>query len=152
MDPALYPIQDTGEYRRKGEGSPSFMLQFALLLFYAAIIIYLLDLGISVGTATLVVTSVGLAFYTCIAVATIVRINFPFRTIFSAPPRLAKKLARLTRVRLRRRFAWIKQTIRRSDSLTGIFGVSVGGDTHTHHTARLAFGKRYPMLLSNPGF
>ena len=137
-------------------GSSPFMLQFALLLFYAAVIVYLWDLNVSVGAVILVVTSIGLAFYTCITVATMVRSDFPFRTIFSALPLLAKKLTRLTHVRLRRGFttllSWIKQTTRRSGSFTRIFGISGNENTHTCHTTPRAFDKHYPMALSNPGF
>ena len=132
------------------------MLQFALILFYAAIIVYFWDLDISVGTVILAVTCIGLAFYTCITVVMMIRGNFPFRTIFSAPPLSAKKPTGFIHVRLRRRITMllsrIKKTIQQSSSLKTIFRVSAGEDPHAHHTTPCAFDKHYPMVLSNAGF
>ena len=136
-------------------GSPPFMLQFALLLFYAAVIVYLWNLNVSVGTVILAVTSVGLAFYMCIIVVTMIQGDFAFRTIFSALSLSAKKLTGLTHLRLRRVFtvplSWIKQTIQHSDSLKRAFRISGSDNTHTHYAAPCAFSRHYSMTLSNPG-
>jgi len=45
------------------------MLQFSLLLFGTALVVYLWDLNVSAAEAVLVVTSIGLTFHTCITVA-----------------------------------------------------------------------------------
>jgi hypothetical protein len=59
------------------------MLQFALLLLGAALTVYLWNLDISAAKAVLVVTSFGLIFYICIAVAVTVYSDCPFQTPLS---------------------------------------------------------------------
>ena len=135
-------------------GSPPFLLQFALLLFYAAVIVYLWDLNISIGAVILVVASVGLVF--CIIVITMIRGDFPFRITFSALSSFAKRRTRSVHVWLRRGFAMhlprIKRTIQQSGFLQRIFRNFIDVNAHTHHTTPCAFSKHYPMKLSNPGF
>ena len=134
--------------------SPPIMLQFALLHFYAAVIVYLWDLNISVGTVILAVTSIGLAFYSCTTVVMMIRGNFPFPTIFSDLLLLMKNLIRFTRVRLRRgttaRSPRIKPPIQRSGFLARIPGMFFG--ENAHHTVPPASCERYSMTLSNPLF
>ena len=83
------------------------MLQFALLLFGIAITVYLWDLDVSVAEVVLVVTSIGLTFYTSITAAGTIWSDFPFQT----PPSLllpkvlpwAKEFAAFARLWLRNR-------------------------------------------------
>ena len=83
------------------------MLQFALLLFGVALAVFLWNLDISAAEVVLVVTSFGLAFYTCIAVAATVYSDCPFQTPLSILlPRIlpwVTEFTALARVWLRRR-------------------------------------------------
>ena len=59
------------------------MLQLALLLFGAALAVYLWGLNISAAEAVSVVTSIGLAFYTCITLFAAIYSDCPFQTPLS---------------------------------------------------------------------
>lgn len=59
------------------------MLQFSLFLFGAALVVYLWDLDVSVAQVVLVVNSIGVALYICIAVAAAVCCGYPFQTPLS---------------------------------------------------------------------
>jgi hypothetical protein len=86
------------------------MLQFALLLFGIALVVYLWDLDVSVAEVVLAVTSFGFAFYACITVAATFWKDCPFQTPLSVllPKVLpwAKGFTALTRV-------WLRQWLRR---------------------------------------
>ena len=64
-------------------GSLPVMLQLALLLFGIALVIYLWDLSVSAADVVLVVTSIGLAFYTCVGVNATIYSDCPFKTPLS---------------------------------------------------------------------
>jgi len=145
------------------------MLQFALLLFGIALVVYLWDLDISAAEVVLVVTSFGLIFYVCITIIATIWKDFPFQTPLSTLlPKIlpwAKKFSALSRV-------WLKQLLRRKvtallhrikrltehtrlmNSLGRAFEVFAGGTTppappdgDTPSTST-----DYPMTLSNPTF
>ena len=59
------------------------MLQFSLLLFGAALAVYLWDLNVSSAEAVLVVTSIGLAFYFCTTLFAAIYSDCPFQTPLS---------------------------------------------------------------------
>ena len=59
------------------------VLQLALLLFGVALVIYLWDLSVSAADVVLVVTSIGLAFYTCVGVNATIYGDCPFKTPLS---------------------------------------------------------------------
>jgi hypothetical protein len=59
------------------------LLQFALLLFAVALVVYLWDLDVSVAEVVLVVTSIGFSFYICIVVAATLYSDCPFQTPLS---------------------------------------------------------------------
>jgi len=115
------------------------MLQFSLLLFGVALATYLWDLNISVAGAALAITSVGLAFYACIAVVAATYSDCPFQTPFSVSiskvPPWAKQSVTLGRVWLRRKATSILLQIR---GLKRVGKVIPKDD--------------YPMTLSNPAF
>lgn len=83
------------------------MLQISLLLFGVALVMYLLDLNVSAAYVVLVVTSIGLVFYTSITVAATIYGDCPFKTPLSILfPRIllrAKEPTALTRVWLRQK-------------------------------------------------
>ncbi|KAF9642147.1 hypothetical protein BDM02DRAFT_3073917, partial [Thelephora ganbajun] len=59
------------------------MLQFALLLFGIALIVYLWDLELSAAEVVLAITASGLAIHACIAVAAAIWSDCPFQTPLS---------------------------------------------------------------------
>jgi hypothetical protein len=59
------------------------MLQYSLLLFGIALTVYLWNLDVSVAEVVLVITSIGFAFYICIAVVATISNDCPFRTTLS---------------------------------------------------------------------
>jgi len=87
------------------------MLQFALLLLGIALTIYLWDLNISVARVVLVVTSIGIAFYACITVASTIYSSCPFRTplsvLFLEALSLAKEFTAISGFWLRRMATWL---------------------------------------------
>ena len=86
------------------------MLQFALLLFGAALSVYLWGLNVSVAEVVLVVTSAGLIFYSCITIAATVWRDCPFQTPLSVflprVPGWTRGFTALAR-------AWLKHLLRR---------------------------------------
>ena len=82
------------------------MLQFALLLFGIALVVFLWDLEVSAAEVVLVVACIGLAFYAFIAVAATLWKDCPFQTPLSALlPRVlpwASEFAAFARFRSRR--------------------------------------------------
>ena len=139
------------------------MLQFALLLFGVALAFYLWDLNVSAAQVVLVVTSIGLAFYTCIPVAATIWSDFPFQTPLSVLlPKLlpwAKKFAQLARVWLRRWRAtaplllirWVTEDGCLASSLGHILRKFTGG-TNAQNDDGEEPRNDYPMTLSNPAF
>ena len=142
------------------------MLQFALLLFGIALAVYLWDLNVSVAGVVVVVTSVGIAFYTGITAAATAWSDCPFQTPLSMllpkVPLRAKGLKRLIRVWLRRGttalttpFLLRVQRVAEHSSLPSplrsllkIFPTAT--TTPADDAEKMAFCRRYPMVLSNP--
>jgi len=138
------------------------MLQLALLLFGIGFAVYLWDLNVSAAEVVLAVTSIGLAFYTCITVAATIWRDFPFRTPLSVLlPKLlpwAKKFTRLTRVWWRRRatapllpIGWVTGAACLASSLGLVFKRFADG-TNAQHDAGSSPNNDYPVTLSNPAF
>ena len=143
------------------------MLQFALLLFGVALVVYLWDLDISAAEVVLVVTSFGFVFYTCITIIATIWRDFPFQTPLSMffPKVLpwAKKLSVRSRV-------WLKQPLRRkaaaspqwierpteharlTDSHGRAFKISASGTTSPHPADGDTVTSDHSMTLSNPAF
>ena len=145
------------------------MLQFALLLFGVALTVYHWDLNVSVAEVVLVVTSVGFAFYACVAVIATIWRGCPFQTPLSVvlqvllPGMLhwAKEFISLARIWLRH---WWK---RRSSSFLlwtarvterGRLARSLGFKAFTdeanipNNAAEGGLRKPNLMTLSNPAF
>ena len=95
-------------------GSLPVMLQFALLLFGIALVVYLWDLEVSASQVVLVVACIGLAFYAFIAVAATLWKDCPFQTPLSVllPQVLpcTKEFAAFARLRLRR---WSRRQVKK---------------------------------------
>ena len=126
------------------------MLQFALLLFGTALVVYLWDLNVSAAAVVLVVTAIGLAFYTSITVAATIWSGFPFQTPLSVllPMLLpwAKKVTRLTRIWWRRRatrplllIRWVMGDGRLTSSLGRVFRRFTGGTSSAYRLPHDAF-------------
>ena len=133
------------------------MLQSALLLFGVALVIYLWILDVSAARVVLVVTSTGLAFYTCIAVAATIYSDCPFKTPLSVllrkVPSRAKEFTTLPRV-LSRRKATSRLTGDSSlkSSVEYMFGILTGGTNTPNHTSEDPFNGGHPGTLPNPAF
>ena len=86
------------------------MLQFALLLFAIALVVYLWDVDVSVAEVVLVVTCAGFIFYGCITIAATIWRDCPLQTPLSVllpkVPGWARKFTALARVRLRH---WLRR-------------------------------------------
>jgi len=139
------------------------MLQFALLLFGIALAVYLWDLNISAAEVVSVATSIGIIFYTCIAVAATVRSDCPFQTPLSILlPKVLPWMKEFTgraRVRLRRKATPLLLRIGRATEhsrLTRYLGhlcmTLIGGTSTPKHPVEDVFSKHYAMTLSNPAF
>ena len=93
------------------------MLQFALLLFGAALSVYLWDLNVSIAEAVIVITSIGFAFYTCITLFAALFSDCPFQTPLSIllpkVPQLWKEFAAFARGRWRRSVASLRLRVKR---------------------------------------
>ena len=131
------------------------MLQFALLLFGVALVKYLWILDVSAAEVVLVGTSIGLAFYICIAVAATIYSDCPFKTPLSILLRevllWAKEFTTLTRLRLRRKatsrltgggFLW--------DTVEPVFGVPICGIGTPNHVGEDTSSNNNSVTLSNP--
>ena len=139
------------------------MLQFALLLFGIALAVYLWDLNVSFAEVVLV-TSAGLAFYTCVTVVATIWRDCPFQTPFSILlPRawpLVKEFTALARVRLKRWLRrkatlWVERLTKRN-RLPNPPGHAVRAPIDEATTPNLpgedTADKDHPMTLSNPAF
>jgi hypothetical protein len=126
------------------------MLQFALLLFGVAFAVYLWDRDVSAAEVVLVVTSIGLAFYTCTVVVATAYPDCPFQTPLSAllPTILpwTREFTALARARLRRMAIRLLLPI---ESITdhGFLKTSVARVLKT-----FTGGKANGMTLLNPTF
>ena len=147
------------------------MLQLALLLFGAALIVYLWDLNVSAAEVVLVVASIGLIFYASIAVIATIWNDFPFQTPLSVvlPTLLPKVLqwrkefAALVRVSLRHwwkrrttslllRTQWMVEHSRLKGPLGRLFKTIADETNVSDGAPKGACNKQYPMTLSNPAF
>ena len=137
------------------------MLQLALLLFGIALTVYFWDLDVSVAEVLLVVTSVGLAFYGCVTIASTVWGDCPFKTPLSVIllkiPGWARKCVALAPVWLRRKAMTFLSRIRRPkkhtylrDFLKRVFGPPDGTPPQVPHEDPSHVDD--PMTLSNPVF
>ena len=126
------------------------MLQFSLLLFGAALAVYLWDLNVSLAEVVLAITSIGLAFYTCVAVTATIHSDCPFQTpismVLQEVLRRAQEPTAPTRVWLRRKATSLALHIRR------VVGIVNGGAKAPGDTRESAPNDDYPMVLSNPAF
>ena len=145
------------------------MLQFALLLFGIALAVFLWDINVSVAEVALVVTSIGFAFYVCIAVIATKFSDCPFQTPLSVLlPKVwpwAKEFSALARLWLRRRAARFRTRLKSlllpvewamdHDLLRGavglVFKISTDGADTPNHAGEDVHNVEY-MTLSNPDF
>jgi len=127
------------------------MLQFALLLFGIALVIYLWDLDAPAAGVVFVTTSLGFAFYACITVAATIWRGCPPQTpLFALLPKVllwAKEFTPRTSVWLRR-----KGHDRLTDFLGRPFKIFADGSTPPAPPNRDTTVNDYPMTLSNRAF
>jgi hypothetical protein len=140
------------------------MLQFSILLFGAALAVYLWDVEITVAEVVLVVTSVGVVLYSSIAVTAAICCGYPFQTPLSAllPKVLpwVKEFTALARVWSRRRTASLLLQTQRAagrgrlaSSLGRLLKNFPGGmNTSTDNVDQYDCVGEYPMTLENPIF
>ena len=138
------------------------MLQLSLLLLAIAVVVYFLDLNISVGSVVLGITSFGLLFYVCIVVFATMYSDCPFQTTFSILLRgkaqqvkwiiahagfwLSKKAIPLRRgIEPARRHSFLKIPAE------WISWTLTGGANTTHHNGEDAPNDSH-MTISNPAF
>ena len=139
------------------------MLQLALLLFGAALAVYLWDLNFSAAEAVTVVTSIGLAFYTCITLSAAIYNDCPFQTplsILLLKFRLWKGLAAIFRDWLGRGATSLRPPVARvtdlcqsllKHSLEYMLKVPTGEANTPNHGGEDPPNDR-SMVLSNPTF
>jgi len=143
------------------------MLQFSLLLFGAALVVYLWDLEITVAQVVLVVTSASVVLYASTAAIAVISCGYPFQTplsvLLSKIPSWAKNSLQLSRVRLRH---WLKKRATQlsllverftghghlTNSLGRVFKVFAGEKTFQAPPDGDTPNIDYPMTLSNPVF
>ena len=141
---------------------PPLMLQFALLLFGVALVVYLWDLDVSIAGVVLAVTSIGLAFYTCIATIATVYSDCPFKSPLSVllPKVLpwAKEFTAFARVWLGLKATPLLSQIERvtGHCLLGrvtkrTFGIQTG-ETNTPTYSNEGVDDDHPVMFSNPAF
>jgi hypothetical protein len=137
------------------------MLQFALLLFAVALVVYLWDLDFSAAEVVLTVACTGCAFYACIAVVATIWEDCPFQTPLSIllPKVLPwlKDTAALTRVWLRYQFtAFLRRIQQVTEHWTSPIGrlckTFIGKTIAPSHPIENVYDKFYTMSLSNPTF
>ena len=139
------------------------MLQFVLLLFGVALAVYLWDLNFSAAEAVLAVTSVGLAFYTCITVLATIHNDCPFQTPLSILlpkiPMWWKDFAAFVRVRWRRSTTSFRLHVERAtehgflkSSVQRTLRIHTSGTSTPNHPVRDTPHDGYHMTLSNPTF
>ena len=136
------------------------MLQFALLLFGVALAVLLWDLNISAAEVTLVVTSIGLAFYVCITVIATKYSDCPFQTPLSIVlPKVrpwAKEFSALARIWLRRKAARFRTRFKSlllpiERAMDHVFKTSTDGADTPNQAGEDIHNVEY-MKLSNPDF
>ena len=139
------------------------MLQFSLLLFSVALVVYLWNLDVPVAEVVLVVTSIGLVFYTCITVAATIWRDCPFQTPLSVllPKALpwAKEFTALARIWSRRKAVALTRRVERltkhgrlASPLRRAFRTSTDETIALNRAGEDAANNDYPMMLSNPAF
>ena len=146
------------------------MLQFALLLFGAALAVFLWELNASVAEVALVDTPIGVAFYIFITVVATIYSDCPFQTPLSIMlPKVqpwTKEFKALARVWLRRRITRaraaleslrlrIKDVTERSfprNSVGRMFGSCTNVTNTTDHAGENTHNNGQPKTLSNPAF
>ena len=142
------------------------MLQFALLLFGIALVVFLWDLEVSAAEVVLVVACMGLAFYAFIAVAATLWKDCPFQTPLSVllPQVLpwTKEFAAFARFRLRRwsrrqatallQLGWAKKYSWLGVFLERVLGRLTGRNIAQNQLAEDQHGNDHYMKLSNPVF
>jgi len=132
------------------------MLQFALLLFGVALVVYLWDLDVSVAEVVLAVTSVGLTFYTSIAILATICNDCPFQTplsilLLKLPP-WVKDFAPLARVGWRRLRFQVKRVTEHNflrRPIECMFRAPTSGASTPNYTSEDTRND-FPMMLSNP--
>ena len=139
------------------------MLQLALLLFGVALVVYLWDLNVSIAGVVLVVTSIGLAFYTCITLTATIYSDCPFKTPLSVllrkVPLWVKEFVAISRLWLRRKTTTYLTGI---EHMTGrgflgsfvkrAFRIRTGGTDTPNYPGENTSRADHPMTLSNPAF
>jgi len=139
------------------------MLQLALLLFGAAVVVYFWDLNTPVAQVVLVVTSIGLIFYTCIAALATIYNNCPFQTpvsiLLQHVPLWRKELTAAARVWLRRSVTSLRpkvEFIMEYSFLEGpikrMFGILTSGANVLCHADEDTPNNIHPTTLSDPIF
>jgi len=124
------------------------MLQFALLLFAVAIVVYLWDLNAPVAQVVLVVTLIGTTFYIFIAALATFYSDCPFQTPLSV--RLqnfalwVKKSTAPARVRLRKEATLLRSKVEH------IIGTLTGGTNTPNHNGEGTPNDNDPVTLSDP--
>ena len=137
------------------------MLQLALLLFGAALSIYLWDLNVSMAEAVLAVTSAGFAFYSCITLLASIYSDCPFQTPLSSlllKVRLWRELTVVFRRWLGRRITSLRRPVARvvdlcqgllKNSIEYMLEIPLGKANTPNHDVEDAPYDR-PTTLSNP--
>ena len=127
------------------------LLQLALLLFSAGIVVYLWGLDPSAAQVTLAVSCTGFLFYACVSVVAIILPDFPFQTpvsiFFRKVFSWVKKFVAYIRTRLRRRSAAPSQRIEMS-----FIGPLYKAFRRTTTPDQVVENVHDPMKLSNPAF
>ena len=139
------------------------MLQLSLLLFGAALAVYLWGLNVSAAEAVSAVTSIGLAFYICITLSAAIYSECPFQTplsILLLRVRAWRELTALVRVWLGRGAASLRPQVGRTtdlghrllkSSIEYMLKISTG-EAHTLHFTAEDTSNDYSLKLSNTTF
>ena len=138
------------------------LLHLALLLFGIGLTFYLWDIDLSTARVTLVVTCIGCAFYTCIAVAAAIWSDCPFKTPVSHLLlkifRWANNITTYFRVRLGQWSTVILQRIERAEgcahrvALIKCLCKTFGAKATPDQAIETVYDRRYTMKISNPAF
>ena len=139
------------------------MLQFALLLFTVALVVFLWDIDRSAAVVVFVVGCVGLVFYACVAVAATIWKDCPFQTPLSLLlPKVwpgVKNFVVLARAWFTQRstafLLWIESVPEHGRLISPIgrlLKTFLGQRGAPHLPLEDIYGKHYTMILSNPAF
>jgi len=141
------------------------MLQFALLLFGAALSVYLWDLNVSIAEAVIVVTSLGFAFYICITLFAAIFSDCPFQTPLSIllpkVPQLWKEFGAFARGRWRQNVASLRLRVKcmaeyrfLKSPVEYMLGVPTNGANtqNQNDSGEDVTSNDHSMTLSNPTF